>query len=102
MAADRFLHNGDSRDRLRACYTRDMFSKVPWSATVAFITLYFSGRGTTCRGDVQWMEQESIGQMLLVGYVDVQWSRNMCCVVLLSAREHYSLHILHSYGVSVP
>jgi hypothetical protein len=47
------------------------------------------------------MEQDSIGQMLLVGYVDVQWSRKMCCVVLLSAREHYSLPILHSYGVSV-
>lgn len=53
MAADRLLHNAGSRDRLRACYTRDMLSKVPWSATVVFITLYFSGRGNFCRGDVQ-------------------------------------------------
>jgi len=58
-------------------------SKVPWSATVVFITFYFSGQGSTCRGDVQQMQQEYIGQILLVGYVDVQWSRDIYCVILV-------------------
>ena len=121
MAADRFLHNGGSRGRLRTClHETCSVNKVPWTLTVVLIILFIFRYEVALVVGVmwgRWSKSQSVrccwwdklmcnGPATCTVWVVLKsstcrWSKCVTTARLLSAREHYSLNIPHSDSVSI-